>query len=200
MEPIMEMLETILVGVEPEEDIQLLIDLSYKRYLKTKYWDMVRDTMHEHIGKKCEICGNGKNIHVHHFNYENLGKETFNDLACLCEGCHFAMHNMASHFSLGIYNRVVFRKQMKFAKEIKKNFSNKKYLNLLPISQKACWTVEKLANLYDVKPKNALKMFEDDIKSGLIEKFCGKNSLGDHELYYINSFVWHVIKLDFPKI
>lgn len=39
-------------------------------------------------GKKCELCGSTKHIHVHHLTYERLYDELIIDLQPLCRTCH----------------------------------------------------------------------------------------------------------------
>lgn len=65
---------------------------AYQKYLNSKEWKKKRDKFKELKGGKCEVCGSTENLHVHHLNYDCLGKETINDLACLCKGCHLSAH------------------------------------------------------------------------------------------------------------
>ena len=124
-------LETILIDVQSEEMVQSLVEMEYKHYLKCDYWKSVREVMHEMVGTECEICGNDLNIHIHHLNYDNRGKETLNDLVCLCGKCHSIVHK--SHkgmFANEVFDRTQFIKQAEIVKKISKTFTNK-YSQLL---------------------------------------------------------------------
>lgn len=43
--------------------------------------------------RKCEACGSGSDLHVHHMTYERLFRERLSDLKLLCKGCHYFVHN-----------------------------------------------------------------------------------------------------------
>ena len=62
----------------------------YKKYLQSRHWKRVRRKTLRRYGYKCALCGNTKNLQVHHNSYKNLWHEKKTDLVCLC-GYH---HNM----------------------------------------------------------------------------------------------------------
>lgn len=81
-----------------EEDIyskclHLLKTMKYEDYLQTEHWIHFKNEFLKWAGFKCQVCGETeKSIHVHHKTYENKGRETFNDVAALCEVCHALFH------------------------------------------------------------------------------------------------------------
>jgi hypothetical protein len=79
-----------------EMTVDLLRFMPYQEYLSTDYWKELRKSVFEKFGKVCFICGKTSNIHVHHFNYESRGHETFDDVVCLCEICHSTIHKYKS--------------------------------------------------------------------------------------------------------
>lgn len=199
-----EMLGTTLVGFEldgtiSETDIiEKLIEMDYKQYLKTKYWKNVRKVMLEIIGKECEVCGDKKGIHIHHFNYHNRGQETFNDLACLCEQCHFALHNSENGIINNISNRVAFEEKIKKINKVKSGFTNKRLVALLPFVMKSCWRIEELAMFLDCNIEELDEKFQQEFKDKLIVKSTIFNEKNKIELYTLDSFALHIIRLDFP--
>lgn len=195
-----ETLNTPLFDVKSDKVTLELANMPYKEYLQTIYWDAVKKKMHETIGYKCEMCGLEENIHVHHFHYANRGKETLNDLACLCEDCHYVIHATNDPMVINIHNRHEFVKQIKLSNKIKKKFNNKKYLKVIPLAQRAVWTMPQLELLLEYNSEDILKMFEEEIKNGLIVKSTGICGNTNFEFYLVNRFVWHLIELDFPKV
>lgn len=74
------------------EMIQYLRDLPYEEYLLTAHWKhFSRETIKFY--KKCIICDSEKELKVHHKSYSNRGRETFNDVICLCDKCHSKFHD-----------------------------------------------------------------------------------------------------------
>lgn len=64
----------------------------YGKYLQSKDWIERRDKFRDIWGNKCACCHSTENLHVHHLNYECLGKETLKDVVLLCKGCHLKAH------------------------------------------------------------------------------------------------------------
>jgi hypothetical protein len=196
-----EELEAILVSVEPEEAIEALANMRYKTYLKTEYWQMVRQVIHEKVGRKCEICGSEKFINVHHFNYNNRGMETLNDLGCLCEKCHSIIHYCVNGMTLNsIDNRIEFEEQIELANKIKEKFNNKRYIKLLPLSSRGLWTKSQMQELFGYSKKEVDKYLKDEVKSKLIINCKISCENGIREYYSLNRFLWYLIELDFPKV
>ena len=65
----------------------------YSKYRKTKKWKDIARAVKEKAGKKCVFCNSEKNLVAHHHNYINLYNETENDLICVCNICHYKIHN-----------------------------------------------------------------------------------------------------------
>ena len=73
----------------------------YIEYLQTAHWKSTRAIIIYARGNKCENCGSGRRLQVHHLNYDNLWHETDKDLKVLCEWCHsriFHAENQTAEF------------------------------------------------------------------------------------------------------
>jgi len=68
--------------------------VKYTEYRDSKHWKKTRGLILKLKGRKCEACGSVNKIHVHHNNYENIGKETAEDLNILCGTCHSEFHKI----------------------------------------------------------------------------------------------------------
>jgi hypothetical protein len=66
--------------------------LAYTDYLRTQHWSIVRAKAVKRAGHKCENCGSGFRLNVHHLTYEHLWYEYPDDLRVLCETCHAITH------------------------------------------------------------------------------------------------------------
>ncbi len=74
--------------------LKQLRTMTYDEYLKTEHWKHFRDEAMKFADYKCQLCNkNDCKLIVHHNNYQNRGKETFNDVIVLCEECHKKVHN-----------------------------------------------------------------------------------------------------------
>lgn len=84
---------------QADEKIQEVVrSLSYSDFLKTPYWDGVRNYKLRRSGYKCELCSSNKTLNVHHKTYENHGLEHLRsiankDLIVLCKDCHYKFHD-----------------------------------------------------------------------------------------------------------
>lgn len=68
--------------------------MDYQTYLKTKHWLGFKEKVLRNNGLKCQLCNTCDTVlSVHHNNYENRGRETFNDVIVLCGECHAKFHN-----------------------------------------------------------------------------------------------------------
>ena len=73
----------------------------YKNLLECEEWKAFREIvlkLHDH---KCDVCGEKKNLHVHHRQYRKKGNKLtlpwayyFEDMAVLCEKHHAEAHNI----------------------------------------------------------------------------------------------------------
>jgi len=70
-----------------------LVTMEYNDYLSTKHWRHFREEALKFYNNKCQLCGNSdESLHLHHNNYKNRGRETFNDVTLLCSSCHEKFH------------------------------------------------------------------------------------------------------------
>lgn len=64
----------------------------YKEYLKSPRWIAYRAFVINERGSQCDECGAFGAVHVHHLNYERVGRELDIDVQLLCAGCHKRKH------------------------------------------------------------------------------------------------------------
>lgn len=67
-------------------------DWDYEVYLQSKEWESRKKEYYSRHGCKCDICGSGSHIQLHHLNYKRLGYENDSDLIGLCTECHMLLH------------------------------------------------------------------------------------------------------------
>ena len=76
---------------------------SYNEYLCSEHWKQLRRRRLACSEKVCNRCGRSKDelylyekekgsFHVHHIDYENLGREKLEELLLLCSTCHAYEH------------------------------------------------------------------------------------------------------------
>lgn len=81
------------------EKIQSAVrSLTYSDFLKTPYWDGVRNYKLRRSGYRCELCASKESLNVHHKTYKNHGLEHLRnisgkDLIVLCKNCHYKFHD-----------------------------------------------------------------------------------------------------------
>ena len=68
--------------------------IDYKKYLRSKEWQDVRERLFKARGRACEHCGSGDDINVHHKHYGSLYREKLKDLEVLCKPCHRKVHKL----------------------------------------------------------------------------------------------------------
>lgn len=66
----------------------------YKDYLNSKEWYAIKVSLFNIRGKKCERCGNEKQLQIHHRHYRNIFNEKPEDLQIVCAGCHGHIHKL----------------------------------------------------------------------------------------------------------
>lgn len=71
------------------------IPANYNDYMQSNRWRDVRNTALLSYSHKCAVCGNKKDVHVHHRNYDSFGNENISDLVVVCRMCHFYIHPKA---------------------------------------------------------------------------------------------------------
>jgi 5-methylcytosine-specific restriction endonuclease McrA len=65
---------------------------AYLRYLQSPEWYQQRRRALHRAGYRCERCGMGRELEVHHRHYWTLGDEEPEDLEVLCHRCHRNEH------------------------------------------------------------------------------------------------------------
>ena len=76
----------------------ILQTMPYREYLKTAYWQKVREAKFAQVGRKCQVCGHTEGLEVHHRHYRYRGSE-LRHLGCLmvlCRKHHQMMHDTAA--------------------------------------------------------------------------------------------------------
>ena len=66
--------------------------MPYGEYLRTEEWQKCRLGALERAGKRCQLCGSGERLDVHHNTYVRRGCELESDVIALCRGCHARHH------------------------------------------------------------------------------------------------------------
>ncbi|MEH2275419.1 MAG: replicative DNA helicase [Nostoc sp.] len=71
------------------------MSLNYYEYIDSQNWQEVRKLALQRSGRKCQICGAGNDLDVHHNSYDNLGNERdhLEDLVVLCSDHHQLYHD-----------------------------------------------------------------------------------------------------------
>lgn len=64
---------------------------SYRRYMKSKHWENLRDRKIQQT-PSCYHCGSWSKLHVHHIDYKNFTDCTLDDLLVLCGKHHDIFH------------------------------------------------------------------------------------------------------------
>ena len=63
--------------------------MDYTTYLRTKHWVRFKEEVLKIACFKCQACNSSDTVlSVYHNNYDNLGRETFDEVIVLCETCH----------------------------------------------------------------------------------------------------------------
>lgn len=74
------------------------MDKIYKRYLRCKHWQQVRQQALTRAEGHCEKCGyepwKPGTLQVHHKTYANVGCESMEDVIVLCPRCHMEIHGI----------------------------------------------------------------------------------------------------------
>lgn len=107
--------------MKTELTLEQIKQLSWKDYIKSKYWINFRKTILDDINAVCELCGKHRwetykktglkknkptmQFHIHHLDYNHLGEETRENVMCLCSSCHNFFHDaeMMARTRKGIY-------------------------------------------------------------------------------------------------
>lgn len=65
---------------------------SYKEYLVSDAWREKRKQVLIRDKLRCQLCGNDKNLQVHHVTYDRIYNEELDDLITVCNNCHKTVH------------------------------------------------------------------------------------------------------------
>ena len=66
--------------------------IDYQDYLNNWLWEERKAFLLKNSGYRCELCGSGKNLTVHHITYDRIGAEKDSDLLVVCRNCHRQIH------------------------------------------------------------------------------------------------------------
>lgn len=68
--------------------------LIYPQYIRSKEWQERCRIFYGKYGRRCAICGTGKEVRMHHMSYLHLGNEKDNELMPLCTHHHHDYHRL----------------------------------------------------------------------------------------------------------
>ncbi len=71
--------------------------MKYSEYIQSKIWNYNKKLALVKANHKCQLCGFGSELDVHHLSYANLGQEKDGDLLVLCRRCHRDSHFYKNH-------------------------------------------------------------------------------------------------------
>lgn len=80
---------------------------SYRAYLNSPHWRMVRNDALKRASYRCNRCQSKRDLQVHHRTYQRLGAELPGDLEVLCFQCHNGHHQDDADRDLGLLLKVV---------------------------------------------------------------------------------------------
>ena len=60
--------------------------------MRGRQWAKLRQHVLDAAGWRCERCGNGPPLEVHHIDHDRTN-DAVDNLECLCTGCHLAEHD-----------------------------------------------------------------------------------------------------------
>ena len=67
--------------------------MDWYEYMQSPEWQRLRNEALRRDKYVCQLCGEGKNLHVHHVSYEHVGTaRELDDVVCLCARCHDEVH------------------------------------------------------------------------------------------------------------
>lgn len=93
----------------------------YYDYMQSRHWRLKKAAFKKsklYFGR-CHVCkSDEKGLHIHHKTYTRVGKEHLSDLVCLCEKCHYELHDLMnekdkSKRSTKVRNQTLLRKMRK---------------------------------------------------------------------------------------
>ncbi len=64
------------------------MSVDYQTYLASREWSLIREQVRERSRNECERCWDAPQQAVHHMTYENVGRESLDQLLAVCNPCH----------------------------------------------------------------------------------------------------------------
>lgn len=59
----------------------------------SRRYNFYKTVLHNHFGNKCEYCGQGDDLHLHHKKHRALGgTDEIHNLELVCNKCHYDLH------------------------------------------------------------------------------------------------------------
>lgn len=74
-------------------DGQTIVWSIYAQYLRSTTWKKLAKENKAIANNICTICGSNKSLRTHHTTYKRVFNETQDDLICICNVCHYKIHN-----------------------------------------------------------------------------------------------------------
>lgn len=84
-------------GTDHKRIAGTILQMNYKDYLHTRYWQLVSLQVKHDAGYQCQCCGRNNHLVVHHPYYRSvLGYDMYHidKLECLCRDCHERIHGI----------------------------------------------------------------------------------------------------------
>ena len=87
-------LQTLCCKGEEDAEYKWHSQLDYQEYLRSDYWESVKQAVKSRDRHKCRLCGLTLNLQVHHRWYPPRGTELqhLDALILLCSNCHDEQH------------------------------------------------------------------------------------------------------------
>ena len=104
--------------------------MEYENYLKSEHWKSFKDSVYKSKRRrKCRICGNIKDLNIHHKKYTRFGEsvlfnETKGTIMVLCKDCHSLWHKLISNHKIKAKYVDRIRNLMKLGYTKEQSFNN----------------------------------------------------------------------------
>ena len=141
--------------------------IDYNKYLKSDYWQDIREQILKRDNYTCKLCNSENNLHVHHQSYEFLGNENLDELITLCNKCHFYIHKINRNLNYTTYQKCNEYNRVSQQKEKEDNIFNKfvyenidKFISILNIIDESNY----------IKSKDFNENIKDIIKNESFDK------------------------------
>lgn len=180
---------------------------NYNAYLQSKHWKEFRAKIIEERGC-CEKCGSTERLHIHHVTYDNLGKEKPDDVMCLCNSCHYKIHDCpplkprSNAYFVKLYKTNLIQIASEKAKEKKLDLNEAGlFFMLISISgwqtpyimhpeTNKLMSCSAIADFLGLSRKNTFNLIERLISKGMISKVYNGNGRANHYMINPNVAFW----------